>query len=452
MDDPLLWSLILQISLIALNAIFACAEIAAISINDNKLAKLASAGDKKAIRLSKLLKQPAKFLATIQVAITLSGFLGSAFAADNFSEPLVKWLTEDLKFTALSASTLDAICVVLITLVLSYFTLVFGELVPKRLGMRNPEKLALRMSGLIKFISTLFAPIVWLLTASTNIILRILHIDPNEEDDKATEEDIRMMVDAGSEKGTIDEDEKEMIQNVFEFDDITAREIMTHRTDVSILWLDESDEEWNTTINESRHTIYPVCSETTDDVIGLLNTKDYFRLADKSRKNVIDNVLLPVWFVPEAVKADVLFKNMKKERKRFAVLLDEYGGVSGIVTMFDLLEQIVGDLDDDAPAAKAEPREIERIDSKTLMIRGEAPLDKVSKALGITLPEECEEYDTFGGMIFGSLGTIPEDGERFETELYGMQIKVKEIRDHRIERATVCLIQPHAEEKSEETE
>ena len=228
MDRTLIWQIILQILLISLNAVFACTEIAVISMNDNKLEKMAAEGNRKAKRLFNLTSQPAKFLSTIQVAITLSGFLGSAFAADNFSEILTDLL---IKIgTPIPASTLDAISVVVITLILSYFTLVFGELVPKRVAMKNPEKIALGISAFISAIAKLFAPVVWLLTVSTNGILRLLGIDPNAEDEEVTEEEIRMMVDAGSEKGTIDIEEKEIIQNVFEFDDLSVGEIATHRT------------------------------------------------------------------------------------------------------------------------------------------------------------------------------------------------------------------------------
>ena len=249
-------SIIIQVVLIALNAIFACAEIAVISMNDARLSKLASEGNKRAIRLEKLTSQPARFLATIQVAITLAGFLGSAFAADTFSEPLVTWIVS-LSPDALAKYTgvFDAVSVVVITVILSYFTLVFGELVPKRVAQNNPEKIALGISGLVSFIATVFSPIVWVLTVSTNGVLRVLGIDPNADQEEVTEEEIRMMVDAGSEKGAIDEEEKEIIQNVFEFDDLAIEELATHRTNVTLLWMDETPEQWEQTIHESRHTI-----------------------------------------------------------------------------------------------------------------------------------------------------------------------------------------------------
>jgi putative hemolysin len=433
--------LLLQILLISLNAVFACAEIAVISMNDNKMAKMAAAGDRRAIRLARLTSQPARFLATIQVAITLSGFLGSAFAADNFSDRLVAWL---LRIgVAIPEKTLDTLAVVLITVILSFFTLVFGELVPKRVAMRKAEKLALSMSAFIDLIARLFAPIVWLLTASTNGILRLLGIDPNAEDDEVSEEEIRMMVDVSSEKGGIDQEEKEFIQNVFEFDDLTAGDIATHRTEVSLLWMDESMAQWEETIHDSRHSLYPVCNESVDDVVGVLNAKDYFRLHDKSRDSVLRTAVRAAYFVPESVKADVLFRNMKYTRNRMAVVLDEYGGVSGIVTMNDLVEQLVGKFDDEDETPEDVP-DIERIDSKTWKIRGSALLEEVSAALGVQLPDE--EYDTFGGLIFGAHGVIPEDGSNFEIETDGLVIKVIEISDHRIQKALVCLKEPQGKD------
>lgn len=432
-SDPIVWQIILQVFLIMLNAIFACAEIAVISMNDNKLSKLATQGDKRAVRLVKLTQQPARFLATIQVAITLSGFLGSAFAADNFSDKLVDGLIN--LGVNIPRTTLDSISVILITLILSYFTLVFGELVPKRIAMKKSESLALGMSALVSFISRLFAPIVWFLTVSTNGLLRLIGIDPNEEDEEVTEEEIRMMVDAGSEKGTIDNTEKEMIQNVFEFDDIAVEEIRTHRTEVTMLWMDESMEEWEKTIHDSRHSLYPICNESADDVIGILNAKDYFRLADKSRENVMGHAVTSPYFVPEIIKADVLFRNMKQSGNYFAVVIDEYGGMSGIITMHDLVQQLVGYLNDDNESEKT--LYIESIDSQTYRILGVTPLEDVSKHLRIDLP--TDDFDTFGGFIFATLGSIPEDGSQFEIETNGLTIKVTEVKEHRVEKAIVCV-------------
>lgn len=441
MNNPLIWQILLQIILITLNAVFACAEIAVISMNDNKLAKMAAQGDKRAIRLARLTSQPARFLATIQVAITLSGFLGSAFAADNFSDKLVKWLIS--LGIDVPVASLDTASVIVITLILSYFTLVFGELVPKRIAMKNAEKLALGMSGLITLISKMFAPLVWALTASTNFILKLVGIDPDSDDEEVSEEEIRMMVDVGNQKGVIDVIEKEMIQNVFEFDDLTVGEFATHRTDIAFLWMDESIEEWENTIHESRHTLYPICEESVDNVIGVLNIKDYFRIADKTQDNIMKTAVKPAYFIPQSVYADVLFQKMKETHNHFAVILDEYGGLVGIVTMNDLLEQLVGDLENDTQG-RILPEEFEQMNAETWKIRGSASLDEVSKILNIPLP--VDDYDTFGGFIFGYYGAIPDDGTELELDISTLHIKVTEIKDHRIEETIVSII-PKPEEK-----
>ena len=435
--------ILLQVLLIALNAIFACAEIAIISMNDNKLAKMAADGDKRAVRLVNLTEQPAKFLATIQVAITLSGFLGSAFAAENFSDLLVDWVLG--MGVVIPRGTLDAIAVVIITLVLSYFTLVFGELVPKRVAMNKAESIALGLSGLICGIAKLFKPIVWFLTVSTNAVLRLMGIDPNQEDEEVGEEEIKMMVDAGTEKGAIDHEEKEFIENVFEFDNLTAGEIATHRTEVNILLLEDSDEEWKEVIHGCRHTLYPVCGESADDVVGILNAKDYFRLEDKSRENVMKNAVKPAYFVPDNVKADVLFRNMKHNRFNMAIVLDEYGGMSGIVTITDLVEQLVGDLD--GGVAEDETECIRKIGPDTWKVGGRTLLEDVSEALGVKL--FSEEFETFNGLIFGALSAVPEDGSSLEIETQGLLIKTSDISDHLVKTAVVRVL-PKVEESEEE--
>ena len=428
-------ALLLQVVLIFLNAVFASAEIAVISVSDAKLAKLEEDGNKKAKKLKKLTENPANFLATIQIAITLSGFLASAFAAENFSDDLTEFILST-GFTAVSPQVLNSVSVVVITLLLSYFTLVFGELVPKRVAMKKTEQLALGVASLITVISKVCAPVVWILTASTNGVLRLMGIDPNSDDDEVSEEEIRLMVDEGAQKGVIDADDQEMINNVFEFDDLVADEFATHRTDISLLWLEESTEEWADTIHESRHSKYPVCDETVDKIIGVLDVKDFFRLQNEPKEVILKEAIRPAYFVPESIHADVLFKQMKKTHNYFAVVLDEYGGMTGIVTMNDLLEQIVGDLDEEPTPEEEEP-EIEKLDSKTWKIQGGADLEEVAEALKVDLP--VDEYDTFGGYIFGNYGTIPEDGSVFEIDLPPLHIKVTEIKDHRIKKAIACF-------------
>lgn len=440
--------ILLQIFLIALNAVFAAAEIAIISINDTKLAAMAAKGNKKAVRLARLTSSPAKFLATIQVAITLSGFLGSAFAADNFATRLVDALI-GLGVPESARGALNSVSVIVITLILSYFTLVFGELVPKRFAMKKAESLALTISGLISFISKLFAPIVWFLTVSTNGMLRLMGIDPNEHEESVSEEEIRMMVDAGSEKGTIDEEEKELIQNVFEFDDLSADEIATHRTDIDLLWLDDSVDKWEETIHLSRHTFFPICKDSVDNIVGVLNAKDYFRLKNKTLDSIMKNCVKPPFFVPETVKADVLFKNMKQKKNYFAIVLDEYGGMTGIVTITDILESIVGDFDEDTITQQEKEPDIVKIDDATWKISGTADLKEVEDELSISL--DCEEVDTFGGYVFSVLGIVPEDGETLSTETELLSINITEVKEHRIEKTTVSIkVSPESEDKNEE--
>ena len=435
-------AVILQIVLIFLNAVFASAEIAVISTNEAKLEKLSEEGDKKAKRLLSLTKNPSKFLSTIQVAITLAGLLGSAYAADNFAEPLVKWLVG--LGIGISESTLNSICVFVITLILSYFSIVFGELVPKRLAMKNAEKMALGMSGILKFVSCVFAPFVWILTKSTNGLLRLFHIDPNEQGDAVTEEEIRMMLDTGSERGTIDSMENEMIQNVFEFDDISISEICTHRRDVTVLYKEDPLSEWKKTIAETRHSFYPICGEDTDDVIGILNIKKFFRTDNSTPEAVIRAAAEKPYFVPENMKADVLFQNMKETRNYFAIVIDEYGGMSGVVTMHDLLELLVGDLVDKDEEYSLE---IEKLGENEWRI-GAASLEKVGEELELSF--DTEECDTFGGYIFGLLGAVPDDGTTLELETDDLEIQVVSVEDHRIESTVVRKKEKETTETADE--
>ena len=417
MGNSIIFMILLQVVLIALNAVFACAEIAIISMNDTKMQKMASEGNKKAKRLVKLTAEPARFLSTIQIAITLSGFLGSAFAAENFSGVLVDGLVK--LGVPIPADVLESVAVVVITLILSYFTLVFGELVPKQVAMRKAEPLALGLSGLISGIAAVFKPIVSFLTFSTNSMLRLMGIDPNEEAEEVSEEEIRMMVDAGSEKGTIDHEEKEFIQNIFEFDDLSAEEIMTHRTDVTMLDMEDSMEEWKEIIYSSRHTLYPVCDGSADEIVGILDAKTYLRLDNHDRENVMQNAVHPAYMVPDTVKADTLFRNMRKERHGIAVILDEYGGTRGIVTINDLVEQLVGDLGNNEVVE--EEGYIELLEDNTWKVQGSVTLEEVSETIGVQL--DSEEYDTLSGLIFHEYGSIPKDGSCIEINLEKMNIQ-----------------------------
>ena len=428
--------LLVQLILIALNAIFASAEIAVLSMNETKLERMAEQGDSRAKRLVRLTQEPARFLATIQVAITLSGFLGSAFAADNFSEPLVDWVAG--MGVDIPRSTLDTVAVILITLILSYFTLVFGELVPKRIAMKKSDELAMGVSGLVTGISIFFKPIVSFLSISTNTVLKIFGIDPNETEDRVSEEEIRMLVDAGSEKGTIDHQEKEFIQNVFEFNDVMAGTIATHRTDVTILWMSDDVKEWDETIHNTRHTLYPVCGDSIDRVIGILNAKDYFRLKEKNKDTVIDSAISAPYFVMETTKADVLFKNMKQSKQSMAIVLDEYGGVVGIVTLIDLLEEIVGDLNDIGPVSPEET--VVRISDNKWEVKGNIRLSDIEDATGVTFA--AEDCDTFTGFLFQKFSMVPKDGAaKIELEIENMHIIIDKIKEHQVEHAIIEIIE-----------
>lgn len=436
MDDSIGLLLLFQLVLIMLNAIFASAEIAVLSISETKLEHMVDDGNGRAKKLYKLAKEPARFLATIQVAITLSGFLGSAFAADNFSTPLVEWIIS-LGVT-MPRHTLQNIAVVVITLILSYFTLIFGELVPKRIAMKKSEQIALGVSGLLSFISVIFRPIVGLLSVSTNLVLRLMGIDPNETDDNVSEEEIRMMVDAGSEKGTIDHQEKEFIQNVFEFNDIMAGEIATHRTDVTALMTDDTLDEWDEIIHESRHTRYPVCDGSTDNVIGILNAKDYFRIADRTKEKVLEEAVHPAYFVPETIKADVLFRDMKNTRNSLAVVLDEYGGMVGIITLNDLIEELVGELNDEPADPENEDPHIEKIDDTSWRVIGNVELCDLEEETGVELASD--DYDTLTGLVFDKLGMIPVDGpQNITIELDKLTVHIDKIESHQIDSAVITL-------------
>lgn len=424
-------AVILQALLIFINAVFASAEIAVISMNETRLKHMVQEGNKQAEKLSALIEQPAKFLSTIQVAITLAGLLGGAFAADHFADPLVFKLKE--LGVALPDHVLRSVVVLLITLILTYFSLVFGELVPKRIAMKKTEKMALEMSGMLSLVSVIFAPLVWLLTASTNLVLKLMGINPNEEEDVVTEEDIRMMLAEGNEQGTIQDEERWMIKNIFEFDDTTAGQISTHKRETICLYMEDSEEEWAGVIQQSRHTYYPICGENQDDIVGILNTKIYFRSEQKERDLIMKQAVEKPFFVPEEMRANALFNQMKQTRNYFAVVLDEYGCMFGIVTIHDLIETLVGELEDEK--GPAEPADIERLDENTWRIQGNTSLEDVAECFGVKLPTET--YDTFSGFVSEIIGRIPEEGEHFVCESESLQIEVMNVKNHIVDYALV---------------
>lgn len=429
------WMLMLQVALIGLNAVFASAEIAVIQMNETKVEKMAREGNKPAQRLNKLIHNPARFLATIQVAITLSGFLGSAFAADNFSDSLVDWLV--CLGVNVPVHILDTLAVIVITIILSYFTLVFGELVPKQVAMRKTQEIAFQVSGLITFISKIFKPLVSLLTVSTNFVVKLMGINPNDEDESISEEEIRLMVDAGSEKGTIDAEEREWIENVFDFDDLDIEEIMTHRKDLIMLDYNDNKEKWYETIQNCYHSLFPIYDENKDYIIGILQTKDYFRLKNHDKQTILDKAVKPPYFVSENQKADVIFRQMKAHKEKLAVVLDEYGGMSGIITMNDLVEELVGDLNDDE-----QKDYLSLIEKNVWQIHGNVSLDDIEKETGVHFKEE--DINTLNGLIFEKLKRVPLENEVVEIRYKNLNIKVDEFKNHKVLSGMITLQENNA--------
>lgn len=438
-------ALVLQVVLIFLNAIFASAEIAVISANSTKMEKLAEEGNKRARRICRLTANSSRFLSTIQVAITLASLLGSAFAADSFAEPVaIAIIGADSPYYG----AVSTICMIVITLILSYFSIVFGELIPKRIAMRNAEKLSLILSGILNFVSYAFAPFVWLLTTSANGVLRLFGIRPEDSGEEVTEEEIMLMAEAGSEKGSIDKNENEFIQNIFEFKENDVGEVCTHRKDVDFLFERDDLSVWDETINKSSHTYYPVCGKDTDDVIGVLNTKLYFRLADKSKESVLKNAVMQPVFISETMQADDLFYRMKTTREYFAIVLDEYGGINGIITLHDLIELLVGDLNEKGEAPEYE---IKKISEDTWEVNGLAPFDEVEEAMELKLPEEeASDYETFGGYVCEILGAVPDDGTTPECENEYVKVQVKLVAEHRIESMVITRKRKPSQETEED--
>ncbi|MGB4177882.1 MAG: hemolysin family protein [Halanaerobiales bacterium] len=423
--------LMLLVLLIALNAFFAASEIALISLNENKLRYMAEEGNKKASQLLKILGDPSKFLATIQIGITLAGFLASAFAADTFAEPLVELIKKTQ--IPVSETVLKNIAVIFITLVLSYFTLIFGELVPTRLAMKKTETISFFVVSPLIALSTVTSPFVKLLSVSTNFVVRLFGIDPAAEEEMVTEEEIRMLVDVGEEKGAIDENEREMINNIFEFDNKEVCDIMTHRTEIVGIPITASIKEIMDIVKEAKFTRYPVYEENIDDIIGILNIKDFIQLTEDRNDFCLKNIIRQPYFVPSSKKADELFRELQSTKTHMAVVIDEYGGTAGIVTIEDLLEEIVGNIFDEYDE---EEKEFEKLDENTFIISGVTSLDRVTEVLDVDLP--VDDYDTLSGFIIGQLGRIPEEGETPEVEFEEIVFKVEKVEEKRIARVKAC--------------
>lgn len=416
--------------LILINAYFAASEIAFISLNDAKIERQAKEGNRKAKQIEKMLKNPSKFLATIQIGITLAGFLSSAFASDTFADILAPALNNI--FPAISVQTFRGISIIIITIILSFFTLVFGELVPKRLAMKYYEKVAYASIGIIRFISIITAPFVKILTKSTNLISKIFGISENEEE-IVTEEEIKMMIDEGEENGTIEFEEKEMINNIFEFNDITASEVMTHRTDIFGIEVNDDIQKKLSKLDEYKYSRIPVYEDSIDNIVGILFVKDLLKYFATNEKIEIRKIMREAYFVPEGKPINELFKDLQKNKRQMAVIIDEYGGTAGLVTMEDLIEEIVGNIFDEYDEVE---NEFEKIDDNTFLINGSIAINDLEKLLEISIPEG--DYDTLSGYLLEELGRVPNDNEKPVIETKNVTYKIEEYEDKRIMLVKAC--------------
>lgn len=428
--SSILLELLLILVLVLINAFFAASEMAIVSLNKNKVNHLAEEGNVKAKYLLKLLNEPSKFLATIQVGITLAGFLASASAATNISKHLSNVLN---KFSIPGS---DEISVVVITVLLSYVTLVFGELFPKRIALQKSEQIAMFAIRPILFVSKITSPFVKMLTASTNILVKIFGMNLDNLEEKVSEEEIRSMIKVGEENGVINEIEKDMIDSIFKFDDTLAKEIMTPRINVFALELDTPIDELLNQISEEQYSRIPIYENDIDNIIGVLYMKDLFiQLKNKDIDNInIKTLLRPAHFVPETKNIDALFRELQSTNNHMAILIDEYGGFSGIVTIEDLIEEIMGNIFDEYDE---NTDYIKKIDSNTYLINGLIPIDEVNESLNINLPSD--DIDTIGGFVVTLLGTIPKDDDDSTIEYDNLKFKIEKVNEKRIEELKVYI-------------
>ncbi|MBQ5966654.1 MAG: HlyC/CorC family transporter [Clostridiales bacterium] len=434
--------LVIVFIFILINAFFSAAEMAVISLNDAKIKKQAEDGDKKSKRVLRFIENPASFLATIQVGVTLAGFLASAFAANRFTGRLTAWLDPDGKY-----SFLGTVCTVIVTLILSYFSLVLGELVPKRIAQNNAEKLAFRSSSIVRTFGTIMKPFVRFLTISTNAVLRLLHIDPEVKETNVTEEEIRMLVDVGSEEGSIEDSEKQMIQNIFEFNDKDVAEIMTHRKQVVALPIDSTYEEVMDVATNEKYTRIPVYKETIDEIVGILHIKDLLGVSNDDGGFSLEKIMRPPLFVHETKKISDLFHEMKKGKMQLAVIVDEYGGTMGIATIEDMLEEIVGNITDEFDE---EEQELLKMNDGGFLVRGDMTLSDLEEAIGVDLVSE--DYDTIAGLTLSLLDRVPDHGETPEVQYKNLKIKVIQVEENWISKLLLHVIpeEPDEEEKEDE--
>ena len=409
--------IILQVVLILFNALFAATEIALISLNEKKVRSLAEGGDKKAKKMLKIIEEPTKFLSAIQIGITLAGFLGSAFAADNFADKLTDYVVRTFSIPQTYVAFIDTVSVILITLILSYFTLILGELVPKRLAMKYKEQLANKVSGLMMGITVVLRPVIWFLTASTNLVLRLFGIDPKEKDETVSEEDIVIMLDAGADEGSLNHDDITYIKNVFKLDRLTATDVMTPRGSVVAIERNTPNSEIIKLIEEEGYSRIPVYDEDIDKMIGILHTRK-FLLRHNNPNFKLEDVMLEPIYVPQKVHLDSLFKQMQQDHVHMVVVVDEYGSVAGVVTMEDILEEIVGDIWDEQDEA-VEP--IVMLEENKYKVLTSMSLDQFFDYFNMTKPDDIES-STVNGWLSEMYGGIPEVGCQFEYEQLSMVV------------------------------
>lgn len=426
--DKIVIEILILLILIVINAFFAMSEIALITINDNKIKKMANAGDKRAKKIVKIVSNSSDFLATIQVGVTLSGFLTSASASQSFSGFISNWLS----FLPLSESIINFISTFVITLILSYFSLVLGELVPKKIAMKYSESISLKVSGTIVGVGLVFRPFVRLLSASTNLVLKILGLNPADSEETVTEEEILMMVDAGNEKGVIESAEKEMIANIFEFDDTTVSEVMTHRIDMTTVEDNQSIDDVIKISTKMGYSRIPVYKEDLDTIVGIIYVKDLLPYINSEKRPGISEIMRPVMFVPESQKCNNLFSEMRAKKVQIAIVVDEYGGTSGLVTMEDLIEEILGNIQDEYDN---EDEEIQKVSDNTFTVDGSTDIDEISDLLGISLPQG--NYDTIAGLIVENLERIPKPGESPSVIIGNIKFTVQAVDEHRITKVLV---------------
>ncbi len=444
MDDPgsIILKLVLLFALILVNAFFAMSEMAIVTLNDSKIEKMAENGHKNAKKILKLTEDSSRFLSTIQVGVTLAGFLTSAVAATSFSSLLTAWLTDAFSISSdATKGLISSVSLVLITLIISYFSLVLGELLPKRIAMHNPERISFSIVGSLLCLRSVLRPLVALLSASTNGLLRLLGINPNADPQAVTEEEIRMLVDVGEEKGVIEESQKEMINNIFEFDDIVAADVMTHRTDIAAVDINDSYDKVVKTAIEQGYSRIPVYDDDLDDIKGVLYVKDLLKYVGQDLpKRGIAHLMRKAYFVPESKRCGELFAEMTEKRIQLAVVSDEYGGVAGIVTIEDLLESIVGSMQDEYDD---EQDDFEQLNETTYTIEGITDIEEAEDELGIKLPQG--EYDTVAGMVLSMLGRIPDENEHPTVTVSGCEFTIESINERRIERIKIVKL-PKEEE------